>query len=786
MKSSIKIEGWRVGWLANRELKARGISICSASDLEESAIYTREATVPGNIELDLMREGLLPDIYFGTGSYETQKFENLHLFYYTDFVYKKIDGCDCFLLFEGVDTAAYIYLDGHEIGFVENMLHSHRFPLAELAEGNHELMVHILPATIYARQFEIPAMCFGLKYNQDAIQLRKPGYMFGWDIMPRIVSGGLWKPVSLEYLPKARIVDPYTYTADLSEDHKRATLITTLKIETEEDFITDYRVVIEGVSADSSFRTEETPYNASCRFETKIESPRLWWPKNYGEQNMYDVTITLLFRGEPVDRVTYRLGIRYLWLKRTSCSGDEGDFCFIVNGKRIFAMGTNWVPTDALPSRQDDYTLRDIRLADEAGCNMIRCWGGNVYPSRALYDYCDERGILIWQDFSLACGHYPDDERIVRLMAKEVQQIVKEKRQHPSLAVWAGDNECDVFVVPYWEENRGADRPPAFLNPNLNRLTRDTIRRELRNHDATRPYLPSSPYLDEEVIRRGMPAEDHLWGPRDFFKGDFYLHPACHFASEIGYHGCPSPDSIKKFIPESSLPRESIKEICHNPDWLIHAAGMVPTTENNPYAYRLPLMISHVERIFGSCEGSLEDFARMSQISQAEAKKYFIEYFRSEKWRKSGILWWNIIDGWPQVSDAVVDWYGTKKLAYSYIKASQAPLCLICREPVDGKIELIAANDSRIAERGSFTVTNLADNTRLSEGSFSVEPDGKEIIATLPELYCGFYLIEWRTDKTEGRNHYVCNIGEGWSFKKYYDCMKKAGLDRGFEGFGEG
>ena len=783
MKITESLEGWRVAWIANKDVRALGAEICIGSDLDKYNIPSVSATVPGNIEIDLMREGVIPDIYFGTGSYETQKFENLHLYYFTEFDYKKKDGYDAELVFNGIDTAAEIYINGNLFGFVENMLHPHRFSLSGFEDGKYEVLVHIIPATIYARRFEVPAMCFGLAYNQDAIQLRKPGYMFGWDIMPRIVSGGLWRTVEINYLPKARICDPYTYTQSISADHSTATIITTLKVETDEDFITDYRVIIEGKCKDSSFRTERLLYNASSRFETVISDPELWWPKNYGEQNMYDVTITLLFKGEVCDTVSYKLGVRYLWLKRTSRSGDKGDFCFIVNDKKIFVMGTNWVPCDALPSRHDYYTLRNLEMANDLGCNMIRCWGGNAYPSELFYNYCDEHGILIWQDFSLACGHYPDDDRIVDLVKREVREVVKEKRQHPALAVWAGDNECDVFVVPYWEEHKGDDQPPSFLDPNLNKLTRETIKRELRNYDATRPYLPSSPYLDDEVYRNGMPAEDHLWGPRDFFKGDFYLHPECHFASEIGYHGCPSPDSIKKFIPEESLPKKHINEICENPDWLIHAAGMVPVKENNPYAYRLPLMISHVERIFGTTDVSLYDFAKMSQISQAEAKKYFIESFRVEKWRKTGILWWNVADGWPQISDAIVDWYGTKKLAYSYIKRSQQPLCLICKEPENEKIEVIATNETREVKSGSFKVTDLSDNTLIYEGEFSVEPDGKTVVAILPERRFGFYLIEWKTPTLYGKNHFVCNIGEGWSFDKYCKCMKKAGFDTEFEGF---
>lgn len=784
MKKEIRIENWQLAWVANAEVKEKGVCLKTPQDVKDSGYQCIEATVPGNVEIDFMREGLLGDIYMGTNTIDTQKYENLHLYYFTEFNYVKDANSNAILCFEGVDTAAEIYLDGEKLAFVENMFHPHRFSLKDVAEGAHTLLVHIIPATIYARQFDIPAMCWGLKYNHDGIAMRKAGSMFGWDIMPRIVSGGLWKPVKVEYLPKARIVNPYTYTANFwSDELLTAWLVTTLKIETEADFINEYSVVIKGKCGDSEFCQNYRPFCASVKIDFPVHYPKVWWPKNYGEPNLYDVEITLLYKGVECDKVSYKLGIRTVWLKRTSQSGENGDFCFIVNGKRIFVMGTNWVPCDALPSRHDEYTLRNVEMVNDLGCNMIRCWGGNVYPSDVLYDYCDSHGIMIWQDFGIACGHYPDDERLCALVKEEVKQVVIERRQHPSLAVWAGDNECDCFVVPGWESYHTDEDRPAMINPNYNKLTRDVVLRELRNHDATRPYLPSSPYLDEVAWKYGMPAEDHLWGPRDFFKGDFYGNAECHFASEIGYHGCPSPESIKKFIPAESLPKNSIKEIYDNPDWLVHAAGMETCVEGNPYAYRLPLMVSQVERIFGTASGDLKDYARQSQISQAEAKKYFIESFRTSKWRKTGILWWNVADGWPQVSDAIVDWYGCKKLAYSYIKRSQTPFCMMCDEPKNGEIELIATNDMQEEKCAKYTVENVVTGEIVATGEVTVAANGIACAAKLPDTKGAFYVIRWDTGSEKGLNHFVCNIGEGWTYEAYKACMQKVGFYDEFEGF---
>lgn len=780
-----QIENWKLSYIENKKLLDESFAPTTGKEVKER-LSSISASVPGNFELDLMREKLLPDVYYGTNALLTQKLENLHLFYYTEFSYAADEQTDDFLVFKGVDTFADIYLDGKKMGFVENMLHEHEFSLQGLKSGVHDLLVHIYPTQIYARQYDLPAMCFGQTYNSDAMEIRKAPYMFGWDIMPRILSGGLWKPVVIEKRNKSRIAEPFSYTEQI-EQNGTAFVKTSLKIVTDEDFIHDFYV-----KATFSFNgvicaeTKMRCFSAHQRLRTFINDAKLWMPKNYGEPNMYDVKIELLKDYEVVDTVNYRIGIRKVQLLRTSCSGDDGEFCFKINGQKIFCLGSNHVPTDAFPSRQESYDLRAVQLVKEVGCNMIRCWGGNIYPSQKLYDFCDENGIMVWQDFSFGCGHYPDDERLCRLTKEEVKSVAIAYRNHPSLVLWAGDNECDTFVSPDFQEEHSVEGPSGYLNPNQNVLSRNIILHELRNHDATRPYLPSSPYLDDTAFHNGLPSEDHLWGPRDYFKGEFYRNTVCHFASETGYHGCNSPKSVEKFIPKESIGEMGTsKGGCANPDWLVHAAGMETITEKegNPFAYRIPLMISQVERIFTEKRADLEGFAMQSQISQAEAVKYFIERFRVRKWRKTGIIWWNVIDGWPQISDAIVDWYGCKKLAFHYIRRSQNSFAIMLDEPENGKMKLFAVNDLQTNVNGKYVVKNLSTGETVVTGEFNVDKNGVEVLTELPELDHAFYVFEWETNVGNGINHHACSLGDKWDVKAYTDNMKKAGFFGEFEGF---
>ncbi len=817
MKESVEITAWSVAIIPNKTVAREGINYKTAAEVLNNPYGVIPAEVPGNFELDMMRAGLLCDLYYADNVLKAQELENRHLWYAAEFTTAPHTGCDTFLTLEGIDTAAEIFLDGELIGTSEDMFLPFTYNLRDTAPQKHGLVVHIIPALIWARRFTLPASCEPHPFNGDSLKIRKAPYMFGWDIMPRIVSAGLWKPVHIDYLPKDRIGNVFLYTRSL--DSRGADMKIYCSFTLDGDFAHDYSCRVECRCRNS--RVDFThPIMSSDSFDSfRIPEPYLWYPKNYGDQNLYDVTVTLLKGDTVCDSVSFRTGIRIVELDRTSLAGDDGEFVIKVNDKKIFCMGSNLVPTDAFPSRMRKYTRRQCDMLEDLGCNIVRCWGGNVYPDEELYDFCDEHGILVWQDFAMACGRFPEDERMRGLIEREVTHIVKKFRNHPSLAIWAGDNECDCMQPAQYINGRRVNA----VDPNTNALTRGVIPFVLRNEDHTRPYLPSSPYVDpyaftHDLSGREQQSEQHLWGPRDFFKGDFYVNSTAHFASETGYHGCPSPDSVKRFISPGAIDKMGDGERSDNPEWMLHSSTF-RTDRYAPYNYRTSLMIRQVERLFQSEARSvecgvaddkepssvqrqnsrsskksncikpqtennsalnspiftLEDFALRSQISQAEAKKFFIEHFRCGKWRRTGIIWWNLIDGWPQVSDAVVDWYGVKKLAYSYIRRSQAPFLMTFDEPADGKITLKAANDLQKDIAVAYSVTNLTDGRLLLSGECTVAPNSVSSVAEITEEKNAFYLIRWTGD-AEGVNHYAADIYHGLDFDLYVDNMKKAGF----------
>lgn len=769
---TIRLEAWKLGLASDKAVRG-GFCPRTAKEAEAGCETVISAKVPGNFELDLLEEGMIDDPYYAENIHQLRGFETTHLWYFTTFDLARREDTVAELFFGGIDTIADIYIDGDLIGSTANMLISHTFSLADLDEGTHELLVHITPPAVYVRAQEASLSATGQTYTHEAVYIRKAAYMYGWDIMPRAISGGLWKDVEIRYQPITRFDEYYLTTMELHEDH--ALLRFGYKIRTDAERTQDLSYTVEGRCKDSTFSVTNTLYTAVGKDFINVPHPYLWMPRNYGEPNLYEVTVSLYENGVLKDRRELEFGIRIAELVRTSLAGDDGDFCFMVNGKRVFVLGSNWVPPDAFPSRHAAYQMRGLQMLADLGCNMVRCWGGNVYPDEAFYSFCDRNGIMIWQDFCMACARYPDFEWINRAIEREATQIVKEKRNHAALVLWAGDNECDESAIWGGFAFNIYGRKVYKVNPDENTITRTVLKRVIRNHDFARDYLPSSPYFDGKVFPDGAASEMHLWGPRDFFKGDFYRTSPAHFASETGYHGCPDVATLRAFIPEEHLLQYGDESHCTDRVWLTHATAVEPI-DGLPNTYRIPLMSRQIKRLFGDVPSNIEEYALKSQISQAEAMKYFIERFRVGKWRRTGIIWWNVIDGWPQISDAVVDWYGRKKLAYDYIKRSQAPFCIMISEPdADGLVNVVAVNDTRSTQKVRFEITEMYSGKTVFSGECECPSDINTTALRFHPQDEAIYAVRWFGDR-EGQNHYVANIGDGLELDRYTQAMKKYGF----------
>lgn len=756
---------WKLFLAEHSVFRGWELPLCTQSDLEKAGFQWVNGTVPGNFELDLQSAGLLEDPFFGTNPLKLQELENRHLWYVRTFLFSG-DADSAYFRFEGIDTFSEIYLNGQCIGTTDNMLIPHEIRAEGIRRGENELVVHIKPTCIEARNLEISADVYVHNpYNAGSLMVRKAAHSFGWDIFPRCISGGLWRGCSVIEKKKDYLDEVYLTTCTLSE--QQAGLHCFYSVCMDGDFAQDYSILLTGACGDSHFEycLDKLWHNQGC-FHFMLDSPKIWWPRDMGEQPLYEVCAQLRYRGKTVDSRTFSFGVRTVKLNRTDTTDAQGngEFCFVVNGEKTYIRGTNWVPLDPFHSRIAKRMDKALELLWESNSNMVRCWGGGVYEDQRFFDFCDSHGILVWQDFAMGCATYPQNDLFQQKIRHEVETVVKMLRQHPCIALWAGDNECDVAAA-YWEIASG--------DPNQNRITRETIPEVLRRVDAWRDFLPSSPYVSPTVYSSGDPnrmPEDHLWGPRGYYKGEFYTNSNAHFVSEMGIFGCPSVESLEKFISPEYLPNR------RHDQWKLHT-GMMETGEGKPYAFRSRLNDDQVTQLFGSVPEDPAEFSRLSQYVQAEGIKFFIELFRTQKWRRTGLIWWNLLDGWPQITEATVDYYFNKKLAFRYACRSQAPLCLMLREPKDGVLDIVATNEYRIEKQIRFAVTDLETEQVLASGEATLPPNGLAELGSVPFEPAGnrYYLLELFCEGESYRNHYVSG-GIPFCAEQYETLLTKASI----------
>lgn len=749
---------WIFAWT-----KSPSMEVATLTEGEKAGLEFFIAQVPGNFELDLFELDMVPDPFFGMNPVKVRELtEKCHVYYSRTFeVSENSNGCP-YLVFEGLDCFANVYINGNLVGSFDNMLIQQEVNInGFLVEGENEIFVHIRPAIIEALKYEYPQLLSSLPTGYESIYVRKAPHMYGWDIMPRFLSAGIYRPVYIQYRQEERIDELYLKTTMISEDYTHANLIMHFKLKNKLDG--SYKIRIDMSCEDSIVEIESKALFSAGKVVFNIEKPMLWWPKGRGKANLYDVEVKLYKDENIIDARYFKHGIRTVELKRTALttSTGEGEFVFKINAEKIFVKGTNWVPVDAFHSRDKERITKIMDMVNDLNCNMVRCWGGNVYEDDIFYDTCDESGILVWQDFCMACSIYPQDDVFVNKIAYEASIIIKRLRNHACITLWSGDNECDWSYL--WGH--------THTDPNTNILTRKTLPEAVRLHDGTRPYIGSSPFFDEGTLEKGTDylSEMHLWGPRDYYKSRFYINSLCHFVSEIGYHGCPAPESIAKFISQDKL--WPCKD---NEEWLLHCTSPVP--EAHAYDYRVELMCKQIAELFTYVPNNLTDFAFASQVVQAEAKKFFIELFRIAKWRRTGILWWNVMDGWPQFSDAIVDYYFKPKLAYYFIKNVQQDICVMMDEPDNWVQKIIVVNDTSFDKTIKCYIRDIETNELVFQGEYMAYADKSTVIGKIPYARNKqrFFVINWQGDVC-GHNHYLAGQPP-FDFDTYRNWLNKSKL----------
>ncbi|MFX1496241.1 MAG: glycoside hydrolase family 2 protein [Promethearchaeota archaeon] len=629
------------------------------------------ADVPGTVFEALIDEEIIEDPFYGRNEL------NLNWVYNSEWVYSYKFNCkeeflkhsNIRLRFYGLDTVAMIYLNNEFLGKTENMFINYEFDVKrKLKRENKIKVVFKSPVLVLEDKVKDHEVKLRNDHGMAGVPyLRKAQYSFGWDWGPCLPDIGIWKPVEIVgyneiKLNSINVIQYFEYNIDpliiekVEDIPKISIKKVNLKVKVELEsnleelkergfFLKCALISPHGNVSVKSIQAEKL--HSTLHFE--IKNPQLWWVHELGKPELYELRITLE-KDTIIDIIQQQFGIRDIRLIRRQDKWGE-TFYFLLNGIPIFAKGANWIPVDSFIPRGKRKGLyeRILTSAKQANFNMVRIWGGGIYEDDLFYNLCDKFGILVWQDFPFAGAIYPKHKDFFKILRIEAIQNIKRLRNHPSLALWCGNNEIEqlwlgfVNIAEIEDEEIKLEYEKAYLD-----LFKRLLPELITQYDPGHSYWPSSPldnYNGTKVLSRypndANNGDAHYWkvwhGGASFKS---YQKFNSRFMSEFGFESFPSLKTVGSFCP---------------PDQFNFLSPIMESHQKNEGGNKK--IFRYMKRRFLAPD-KFEDQIILSQLTQAEAIEFGVKHWRQNRndFHCMGALYWQLNDCWPVISWSSLDY----------------------------------------------------------------------------------------------------------------------------------
>ncbi|CAI6336501.1 unnamed protein product [Periconia digitata] len=628
--------------------------------------------VPTNVHLDLIHHQRIPDPFLGFNELEAEWVAD------KAWVYKvtlpRVDPSQLLrddtvhvLAFDGLDTFATVRLNGKTVLESDNMFVPHRVPITnKLAKDTDNVLeIEFKSARLEAikiKEAHPEHKWVGFNGDMSRLAVRKAQYHWGWDWGPILNTCGPWRAVRLETY-ESRISD-LRVDYELYDDLRSARGDISVKVEgpSAKEMLFEVRY-----GKDVVFQESATVQDGEARINFHVGSVQLWYPHGYGKQPLYTVTAIASAAGTKLDEATRRVGFRKGELVQEPDEVGK-TFFFRINGIDVFCGGSDWIPADSFTPRvTEDKYRKWLEMMIDGFQVMIRIWGGGIWEEDVFYDLCDELGILVWQDFMFGCGNYPAFPRILQSIRDECTANVARLRHHPSVVIYAGNNEDyqvqESFGLTYNYEDKDpqnwlkTDFPARYI---YEKLLPEVVSAE-SPHVA---YHPGSPWGDGLKTSNKTVGDMHQWNVWHGTQEKYQIFDTLggRFNSEFGMEAFPHIDTIKHYCTDSTQ---------------LYPQSHMLDFHNKADGHERRIATYLVENF--RTQTDLEAFIHLTQLSQAEALMFGYRGWRRQWGQKrlcGGALVWQLNDCWPVTSWSIVDYFLRKKPAYYAMRRVLAPVAV--------------------------------------------------------------------------------------------------------------